>query len=191
MDMRRAGAGKTTMAEAGNQRTRAPRAKPQPPIGLERIGAWLTLVANLGVLAGLVLVILQLSQNERMIRAQTRHEIADGIVELLADTAGNPHLADIAFRGQQGEALTPVEQFQFQLRIGALLRIWEDEHYQYRMGLYDEAEFTHERENWKTVLGSSPGLVALWCRSSGNYSAEFAAEVNGLLGPRGCEAARR
>ena len=179
------------MAEAGNQRTRAPRAKPQPPTGVERIGAWLTLVANLGVLAGLVLDILQLSQNERMIRAQTRHEIADGIVELLADTAGNPHLADIAFRGQQGEALTPVEQFQFQLRIGALLRIWEDEHYQYRMGLYDEAEFARERNTWKGVLQANHGVLVFWCGNRANFSAEFAAEMNGLLGPRVCDAGSR
>ena len=176
------------MAEGGNQRARTARAKPQQATSLERISGWLTIAANLGVLTGIVLVVLQLNQNERMIRAQTRHEIAAGIVELLAGTASNPQLADILYRGQRGEAMTPVERFQFQLRVGALLRIWEDEHYQYRMGLYDEAEFTHERQNWKGVIGSSPGIVALWCRTSGNYSAEFANEVDGLLPPGACAA---
>ncbi len=119
------------MTRRVDQPARAPRAKPQPSAGLERIGPWLTLVANLGVLAGLVLVILQLNQNERMIRAQTRHEIATGIVGLLSETAANPQLAEVLLRGQQGESLTPVEQLQFQLRMGSLLRIWEDEYYQY------------------------------------------------------------
>ena len=70
------------------------------------------------------------------------------------------------------------------------VRIWEDEHYQYRMGLYDEAEFTHERENWKAVLRSRPGPIALWCRSSGNYSTEFSKEINGLLKSRACAGQR-
>jgi hypothetical protein len=105
---------------------------------------------------------------------------------LLSDTAINPGLAEILLRGQRGDPLTPVEQFQFQLRMGALLRIWEDEYYQYRMGLYDEAEFTHERQTWKGLLAESPGTIALWCRTSGNYSAEFAAEIDGLIGRGAC-----
>ncbi len=174
------------MAASSTPQTRAPRARKKQDTPFDRISAWLMLVANLGVLAGLVLVILQLNQNERMIRAQTRHEIASGIIELLADSGGNEQLADVIRRGAIGEPLTPVEQQQYTLRMGALLRLWEDEHYQYRMGLYDEAEFGHERETWKSVLASSKGLIDLWCRTSGNYSAEFAATVTALLPPGRC-----
>ena len=174
------------MAEGGSQRTRTVRAKPLQATRFERISGWLTLAANVGVLVGLALVLLQLNQNEKMMRAQTRHEIAAGIVELLAEGAGNPQLTDVLYRGGQGAALTPVEQYQFQLRMGALLRTWEDEHYQYRMGLYDEEEFSRERENWRAVLAENMGMVALWCRSRRNYSAEFAAEVDALLGPSTC-----
>ena len=179
------------MAEAGNQRTRAPRAKPQPPTGVERIGTWLTLVANLGVLAGLVLVILQLNQNERMIRAQTRHEIAIGIAQLLMDTAGNPQLNELIVRDNEGAELTPAEAYQVQLRLNALFRLWEDEHYQYRMGLYDEAEFARERNTWKGVLQANHGVLVFWCGNRANFSAEFAAEMNGLLGQRVCDAGSR
>jgi hypothetical protein len=157
----------------------------------ERASAWLTLAANLGVLGGIVLVILQLNQNERMIRAQTRHDIAMGIVEQLTQTASNAELVDVSTRSNAGEELTPAEQFRFQLRTGALLRIWEDEHYQYRMGLFDEAEFVRERNNWKGVLATNPGIREVWCRNSKNYSAEFAADVNGLLAPGACAATRR
>jgi hypothetical protein len=62
------------------------------------------------VLGGIALVLLQLNQNERMIRAQTRHEIAAGIVQLLADTRGNQQLSDVLVRNNQGDVLTPTEQ---------------------------------------------------------------------------------
>ncbi len=54
------------------------------------------------------------------------------------------------------------------------------------MGLYDEAEFRHERQTWKGLLAGSPGTVALWCRTSGNYSAEFAAEIDEVIGSGAC-----
>jgi len=161
------------------------------PTTFDRVSGWLTLAANLGVLGGIVLVILQLNQNERMIRAQTRHDIAMGIVDQLRDTANNAQLAELSVRANAGAELTPAERFQSQLRTGALLRIWEDEHYQYRMGLYDDAEFVHERNNWKGVLAANRGLREVWCRNRDNYSAEFAAEVNALLAPGACEAAQQ
>lgn len=157
---------------------------------IERIGPWLTLLANLGVLGGIVLVIVQLNQNERMTRAQTRHQIAMGIVDQLRESATNPQLADLVMRSNSGGPLTPTERLQVQLRAGALLRIWEDEHYQYRMGLYDQAEFVHERNNWKGVLATNPSIRNVWCRSRGNYSGEFAKELNGLLEPGACRAPR-
>jgi hypothetical protein len=157
---------------------------------LEQISTWLTLAANLGVLCGIVLVILQLNQNERMIRAQTRHEIAMGIVDQLRDTANNPQLAGLAVRANAAEELAPADRMQVQLRAGALLRIWEDEHYQYRMGLYDETEFVHERNNWRGVLASNRSIREVWCRNRGNYSAAFASEVNALLQQGACGGSR-
>ena len=179
------------MAIASSPQTRAPRTRKKPATRFDRISGWLTLGANLAVLAGLILVILQLDQNERMIRAQTRHEIAIGIAQLLMDTAGNPQLNELIVRDNEGAELTPAEAYQVQLRLNALFRLWEDEHNQYRMGLYDEAEFARERNTWKGVLQANHGVLVFWCGNRANFSAEFAAEMNGLLGPRVCDAGSR
>jgi hypothetical protein len=171
--------------------TRAGRASPFMALS-GRLGGWLTLAANLGVLGGLVLVVLQLNQNEKMMRAQTRHEIATGIAQLLMDTAGNPQLNEVMVRSNSGARLTPAEAYQVQMRLNAIFRLWEDEHYQYRMGLYDETEFTRERNTWKGVLLTNPGVLEFWCRNNkGNFSAEFARDMNGLIEPGTCAAAQR
>ena len=93
-----------------------------------RMTGSISLAANVVTVAGLVIVILQLYENQRITRSQTRHELASTIVSILSDTANNPQLADVIYRGSRGLPLTPVEQFQFEVRSNALLRYWEDVH---------------------------------------------------------------
>ena len=88
-------------------------------------------------------------------RAQVRHELASTIVDLLNSSANNSELASVIRRAGLGEQLTADEQFQFRLRSNALLRYWEDVHYQYRLGLYDEVEYSRQKAAWKASFASS------------------------------------
>ncbi len=150
-----------------------------------RISSLISLAANIVTVVGLVIVVLQLYENQRMTRAQTRHELASTIVTILSDTANNPQLASVIYRGSRGLPLTPVEQFQFEVRSNALLRYWEDVHYQYRLGLYDEVEYSRQKAAWKATFASSVGLVNYWAEVRTLYSPRFASEIDGLLPPHG------
>lgn len=147
----------------------------------DRLARWLTLGANLGVLIGLLLLIVELNQNRDMMRAQTRHELAMGIVDILQVPASNEQLASILYRAHSGEDLTAPELFQFRLRTNALFRYWENVHYQYRVGLYDEVEFARQRDAWKASLASSALGQTYWCQVRTFYSPEFMAELDALL----------
>jgi hypothetical protein len=135
----------------------------------------LGLAANLGALVGLFLVVLQLQQSRKVARAQIRHDLAMGIVELLNVPAADSQLASVLRRGAAGEDLAPDERYQFQLRSNALLRYWENVHYQFRQGLYDEVEYSR-----------SVGLVAYWCEVRSLYSPSFAADLNSMVPSPGC-----
>ena len=154
----------------------------------DRLARWLTIGANLGVLIGLLLLIAELKQNRDMMRAQIRHELAAGIVDLLQTPASNEQLADVLFRGVSGETLTPTESFQFELRTNALFRYWEDVHYQYRVGLYDDVEFEKQRGAWRASMERSQLAQDYWCKVRQLYSPEFAEEMDGLLVPDPCGA---
>lgn len=164
----------------------------QSPGGLRRRGTfeslsgWFALGANLVTIVGLVLVLLELEQNHKLMRAQTRHQLSAGIVTLLLDTADNQQLADVMYRESHGGPITPSEQYQFEVRSNALLRYWEDVHYQYRMGLYDEEEFDRQRDAWSATLRESQGFREYWCRVRTRYSPSFANEMNRLLPPKAC-----
>jgi hypothetical protein len=158
----------------------------EPVLNTVKLNQWLTLGANFGVLAGLLLLVVELNQNHEMMRSQTRHEMSAGIVDLLQTPANNEQLADLILRAGRGEDLTDVEQFQFELRTNALLRYWEDVHYQYRAGLYDAVEFGKQKEAWKASLSSSVGFRRYWCKVRQLYSPEFMAEMDMLMPAGSC-----
>jgi len=150
----------------------------------DRLIQSIALTANCVTILGLLLVILQLRQNRTLMRAQVRHELASTIVDLLNTSANNSQLASVIRRAGVGEQLTADEQFQFQLRSNALLRYWEDVHYQYRLGLYDEIEYERQKAAWKATFANSAGFVRYWSEVRTLYSPRFAAEIDGLLPPQ-------
>ena len=146
----------------------------------DRLIQSIALAANCVTILGLLLVIFQLRQNRTLMRAQVRHELASTIVDLLNSSAGNSQLAGVVRRAGLGEQLTEDEQFQFQLRSNALLRYWEDVHYQYRLGLYDEVEYERQKAAWKATFDNSVGFVHYWSKVRTLYSPRFASEIDGL-----------
>lgn len=152
----------------------------------DRLNRWFTLGANVGVLVGIILLVAELNQNREMMRAQTRNELAMGIVDLLQTPANNEQLADVLYRANSGKEITPRESFQFELRANALFRYWENVHYQYRVGLYDEIEFDKQRDAWTKSFDLSSRQIDYWCQVRLLYSPEFMAEMDKLLTDNPC-----
>ena len=152
----------------------------------ERLNRWLTFGANLAVLVGIGLVIVELQQNNAMIRAQTRSEISAGITGLLSDVASNPQLANLVRRADDGQELTPDEQKQYAHRSAAMFRYFENVHYQYRQGMYDEFEYLAHREAWRTFFENSLTAVKNWCDYRTIVSPAFRTEIDGLIAEPPC-----
>ena len=152
----------------------------------DRLNRWLTLAANIGVVAGIVLLVYELNQNREMMRAQVRNEISDRLVDIQMTVASNPQLADVLYRARAGEELTGSERTQFFNRNVAMYRYWESVHYQYRLGLYDDSEFFKQRDAWRSYINSSDAVSSVWCGIREEFSIEFENEVNQLLEEQQC-----
>jgi hypothetical protein len=155
-------------------------------MAMDRNRRWVAMGARVGAIIGLLLVVVQLQQTREMMRAQMRHDLAVGIVELLNSAAANNQLANVMRRGGADEALNADERYQFRTRNNALFRYWEDVHYQYRQGLYDEEEFSKHIEAWRAYLAASKGAVSYWCEVRLLYSPKFAAQMDALLPSHKC-----
>jgi len=152
----------------------------------DQLHRWMTLGANVGVLIGLILLVAELSQNAAMMRAQTRNELSVGIVDLFARVAENPQLASLRRRADAGEDLSPDEAYQYEIITRAFFRYWENVHYQYRQELYDEVEFSRQREAWRGYAETSPALTQFWCAQKGGFSPDFVEEFDALLPAGAC-----
>ena len=148
---------------------------------IDRLNRWLTLGANIGVLFGIVFLIIELNQTSEMNRGETRNQVASELSELLRDVGNNPQLADLIVRAENGDELTPAEVMQYRQRILSMLRYFENVHYQYRQGLYDEDEFSTQKEAWRKVYASSKTTVEIWCDYRMTFSIGFRAEFDNLL----------
>ena len=147
------------------------------------LGQTLSLIANVGVIAGILLLVYELNQNRAMMEAQVRQQISQGVVDGHLTVATNPDLSEIVV--DFSERCTTMdrcdaEEFRFNQWSSATFRTWENAHYQYRLGLYDETEFTAQKESWRGNL-TRPGIANRWRLVRRSYSPEFAAEVDALL----------
>ena len=139
----------------------------------ERVNRWLTLGANIGVLAGIGLLIFELQQNREMIRAQTRTQLAQGVSELLTANMNDAAYASILQRGNRGEQLTDLEQYQYDRHRGAFLTFNENVVYQYKIGLYDTDEFSHHIARIAGDLDRYPGIRKHWCKNRDRMSKDL------------------
>ena len=147
----------------------------------KRIEVWFDFGAKLTVILGMLLVVLELAQNRETIRAQTRNEIAVTLVDLLSHIPNNPQLAEVVTKALAEESLTPSEALQFEQRIVTMLRYFENVHYQYREGLYDEAEFLTQREAWRIYYANVRPNVEIWCKYRKTFSSEFRVSFDSLI----------
>jgi hypothetical protein len=146
---------------------------------------WLGLAANLGVVAGIVLLVYELEQNREMMRAQTRNELSVQIVDLLSQVATSDELSSLLFRSESGEPLNDEEIVQFQARALAMLRYFENVHYQYRQGMYDEEEFTAQQEAWRGFM-TNAAYVSIWCDWRETFSPDFKVAFEALISTQKC-----
>ncbi len=149
------------------------------------LGQTITILANVGILIGIILLLVELNQSSTMVRGQTRNEISSELVGLMSQVANNSELANLVYRADQGQELTPEEMIQFNHRTISMIRYFENVHDQYRLGLYDEAEFETQREAWRNFY-LSPATTAFWCGYRSTVSPSFREEIDGLISTDEC-----
>ena len=80
----------------------------------KKIKLWITLIANLGVVGGLVFVGYEVQQNTTQIRAEASYSINEALSILNSAIYNDPVFADILMRGEKEFfSLNPTEQRQF------------------------------------------------------------------------------
>lgn len=145
----------------------------------EKLNAWLTLGANIGVLVGIVFLAVEVRQNSQTTIAATRSEISSTILDLL-DHQRHPLVISALRKSQSGEGLTYEEIYLLDNQAHMGWRHAENVYYQYRNGLFDEDEFLADQAAVRASL-NEPYRLAHWRANRQWYSEKFRNYVDGLL----------
>ena len=118
------------------------------------LNQWLTLIANLGVMIGLIVVIFELQQTQTAMLAESSSTRAQLMSENVSIGVYS-RFGNLATKLQDGEGLSEEELAGANEFIGRMLRHMENVHYQYQLGVLDE-EIWEAARNGMRVIRNSP-----------------------------------
>jgi len=123
-------------------------------------GQTISILANLGVIGGIVLLALELQQNNDLLSAQARAERASVPIGVNAMNLSNPELMRIKFRARSGADLTAEEEFWMEeVAWGTFVR-WQFVWGEFDAGLIDREAIP--TEDWRISMEDSPQTMRFW-----------------------------
>ncbi len=158
----------------------------------DRVNQWLTLGANMGVLIGLILLIVELNQNSDLLRAQIHQARSDNFESFGVEFADTELLlpAMVKFSEAGGprdvsalDQLDPIERARVVRYYRARLAGYDNLYYQYRNGFLDEDFYSVRVVNtvrFLTPIWEEIGALRLGAENP-RVTKSFAAEIERIM----------
>jgi len=117
----------------------------------DNLNKWLTLVANFGVLVGLIVVVVELQQTQIIMSAESSMQRAQMSREN-ASLAARNNISEIEMKLAAGQEITPEELRNATEFAGRLLRHYEVMHYQNQIGVLDEEIWENNADGIRSFI---------------------------------------
>jgi hypothetical protein len=135
------------------------------------VGRAVGILANLGVVAGIIFLAIEVGQNNELMRAASRDSQNERIQDYIEQVYMTPGLAEIIVKANNGESLTDVEDLILFSRRLRLLRGFEVQHREFMEGTVDYLP------NWKLHFyrghGRNPPIIEAWDEAKLSLRSEF------------------
>ena len=131
------------------------------------LGQTITILANVGVIAGIVFLAVELRQNNTLMAAQARFNQLSAQVESHIILAENPDLAWALVRANNNEELTPEEEASLQYYVRSVFTKMQ--------WTYGEIpENARPLERWRKI-SAEPYRRRFWTANKGEFNQDFVA----------------
>ena len=147
---------------------------------ISAINEGVSLMANIGVIGSIIFLGLEMQQNTEMMQSQTRNSIVEHQLFLYEKVLENTEIFDITDRLNSNLDVTETERNQLHFWILSLLRMWENEFYQYQIGLYAAEEFEARKIWWGRIM-RRPVNLQTWRVEQETFYPDFRIYMNELL----------
>ncbi len=144
------------------------------------LGQSLTILANLGVIAGIVFLGYELRQNQVVVQAQTRNEITRMFVDTeRADISGE--MIEIIIRKENGEELSAADEARTRIWADIWLTLFENLDYHRREGLYQQEEYEAQYRELESWINSTDSFREQFCEYRFEYTVSFQNVIVSML----------
>ena len=136
---------------------------------LKKLNAWMTLAANLGVIAGIVFLAFEIRQNNELLAVEARavgeeNRMRDELLIL-----ENADLRDVLIRANRGEELTAEELLLLRVFQSTVMNGWQATWLEYEAGLIDIDGYT---DRWRNLFWFNE-YSGRWEETKHRYRADF------------------
>ena len=150
----------------------------------ERVGLWLSLLANFGVIVGLALLVIEIRHNTLTTQAVLNQEnvnfIADNMALILSDE--NQELASLVSRADRDpDSLSPDELSRYLTFVSMQMMAWETAFLNYDQGLISERIWRGTNAGYSRLLLRSPGRSVWWKHSRDGFDRTFQEHVDSVF----------
>ena len=152
------------------------------------LGQTITILANVGVIAGIVFLGYELRQNNENLLAESRFNHASQVVDFFNGLAADGELSAILIRAREGEHLDAAEAFRLEQLYMAMITSW-----QWEYGEWSRNRIPAPTDSWLSSLAGCPGagypgVRQTWERTQGLWRDEqFVEFIEEGLGNFTCE----
>ena len=146
----------------------------------KKLNDWISLVANVGVVLGLVFLVIELRQNTTMMKATLRQEWANGSMSQLTQFAEQ---ADVMAKvlSPEPDWASHEEAVAADMLMTSVFRGWENQAWMHKEGLMDSSEWVGLVEDMRH-RGSFPYPVEQWHQTRLRFSVHLRATLDPMYG---------
>ena len=142
-------------------------------MNLDSINRWLTLAANIGVMAGIIFLAFELQQNTVATQLQAASNFQSSYTEIELSIYGNPEFAELLIKGREGEEVSGVDQLRLAVFYGGVIRQWQFNHFQYLSNALSDEIWQANQVFMTKIVRDDRGLLNHWRMNTREFSPAF------------------
>jgi len=153
-------------------------------MNLETFNKWVGIFANIGVLAGIIFLALELQQNNLLLEAEARRSRAETSQAVFLRNIENPHLVE----AMVSESVDP---FSSQLRFAYFQYVmvgWQYSYREFEAGLIDEESL--QARAWAFTIETITGFEEHWDNFKFGYDSDFVNYIDAIRSQTDIDAIR-
>ena len=142
-------------------------------MNLRALNHWLTLVANIGVMAGIIFLAYEIKQNTLAAQLDAATIFQSSYSDIEQSIYNDSEFAALLVKGRKDEPLTETEGLRIWVFYNNVLRQWQVNHFLYLSGALSEGIWNGNQAFMTQIFAEDAGLLRQWRGSKDQYSPAF------------------